>query len=419
MPSAFPFTSLLDDFNRADSDSLGANWTELTDLDIVSNSVVAPSTAGMAYWNPAKFLNGEVRYTINDYDVGGAFFYLPLRIALASNRSLDPTTSGDWSGYTFRLHSSLDAQFYSVDSGLQAIGHPISTPSRASGDEYGVRFFQRTAEIYRKPFGGSWTFLASRYLSGFNSEGRIGAELTAGGIIDNFAGGAYSQSDPLDYLGSHENITGPGALDITVNTPNGASAGDTLFFSLLIASSQTGSVTPPPGATQIGGWTVGIADTYGAPALGVFKVEHDGVEPTYQFTATAGGTRGMTLGVSAYKGDCQVVQTVEGTDASSTTSRDSPEIDATTGNRVIAFHGGSATFNRLDWAPPFSVRADFEFYGMNGIADAPASTDLFATGTPFGSDSTQSIWRLVEIGEPAPVPERQSFYMPRRRMVRR
>lgn len=65
-PAAAGPTSFSDDFNRADSDSLGANWTEAdTDIDIASNTATVPLTFDNTR-NLAVY-TGTACTTVNEY----------------------------------------------------------------------------------------------------------------------------------------------------------------------------------------------------------------------------------------------------------------------------------------------------------------------------------------------------------------
>lgn len=194
--------------------------------------------------------------------------------------------------------------------------------------------------------------------------------------------------------------------------------GDTILFGVHILDSVKNSVASTGGrATRVTPWVTGEADTYGVPAFSVWKAVWDGGSSSYAFTWTDTGGRGECLTAIAISGSLDVVQSVTGTDTAATTVRDSPSIDATPGSTVVAFHGGSAVDDKpVSWRAPFYPIEDEEFYGLNGIGIAEGDAGLFATVRPGGTDATQSMWVLVELGEGEAPPEKQTTIF-RRSMV--
>lgn len=190
--------------------------------------------------------------------------------------------------------------------------------------------------------------------------------------------------------------------NVTVNTPAGLSAGNTIYASLIISTIHKGSVVPPGSATQVGSWIDGVADGFDAPSFGLFKIIYDGVATNYTFSWSSSPTtdRGGSLVLYGYNGSGAgtVVQTVIGTNGSSASARSSPAITGESGNKIIAFHGGSAIGVTLAYTAPFTERVDVEWFGLDGCGDADATGSSQACQvTPTGG-ATQSMWFLVEIG---------------------
>lgn len=196
-------------------------------------------------------------------------------------------------------------------------------------------------------------------------------------------------------------IFDPSATGVVVTTPAGLANGDTIFFAIVMDNAQTGTFSPPGGVTQVGSWVTGISDGFGTPATGMFRVTYDGVAANYSFSFIAGASRGGSMLGYGYSGDCTHQQTVTGTNGSSAAARNSPVLTGTSGNTVLAFHGGSAAAVTLTWSGGFTELADEEWYGLNGAGDSPSGASVQATVTPSGG-STQSMWILEEIGPNAP-----------------
>lgn len=67
---AFPFTSVLDDFDRA---SLGSNWSNAANFSISGNEALVQGTGGAAYWNATSFsANQEAFLTFTDIGAAAA-----------------------------------------------------------------------------------------------------------------------------------------------------------------------------------------------------------------------------------------------------------------------------------------------------------------------------------------------------------
>lgn len=78
----FPFSPILDDFNRANNADLGSNWTPIFNtIAVNSNQAVGGSAStNFEYWNVEQFENSEVYATIISVPVSTAGFSLALRL---------------------------------------------------------------------------------------------------------------------------------------------------------------------------------------------------------------------------------------------------------------------------------------------------------------------------------------------------
>ncbi|MEO8357146.1 MAG: multicopper oxidase family protein [Chloroflexota bacterium] len=194
--SSFPTLSVLDDFNRANANNLGANWNQANsgtnvDLRVNNNQVVANQTndRGQAIWNVTTFGNKQAaaftfaNTTLNNSAVilkaTGANITAPtsfirvryesgsggrVRVTVTTNGGNSYSVIGDFTGVPFASGNTLTAM---VDS---------------------------TGRVYIwKTSGVTTTLLGSIQLPNnalwTTGSGRIGIQLGIGGRIDNFLGG--------------------------------------------------------------------------------------------------------------------------------------------------------------------------------------------------------------------------------------
>ncbi len=192
-----PVTSVLDDFNRADSTTtLGANWSLLKNFSgalanqgITSNQAYNPTAAfdnySAMYWNPTTFANAcEVYMTIstkptNDSDSPGIY--------------LGCTSPGaSFNGYVFGMNLTAgDMAISKVTAGTQTdIGARV-TQAVASGDTILFRRVGTRLRGYIKK-SGVWTLVLTRIDSTFQGAGSIGLYFPGNkvdGRFDDFGGG--------------------------------------------------------------------------------------------------------------------------------------------------------------------------------------------------------------------------------------
>lgn len=188
---AFPVTSVLDDFNRADGDP-GSNWSpEILNnylrLTIASNQLTDNSTAFESnYWNASQFgPDCEVYCDIVAMPTNS--FSLVARMQNPDNDasvvwyelSIDPTNS-----YLLKCSSG-----YASRAQLGAnLGVAFS-----AGDKAGLEVSGSTITAYRYT-GGSWSAIDSRTDSDVSGAGYVGIILwnDSTTTIDNFGGGSTS-----------------------------------------------------------------------------------------------------------------------------------------------------------------------------------------------------------------------------------
>ena len=190
---AFPTTGLLDNFNRADADSLGADWM-LSGLnyawtragEIKSNQAGADDSGDSDSndWYDASTFGPdcEIHYDV----IGGDYFELELRLVTPATTGVD--------GYVVSVSrgATPDAwDFFRVDNGASTkLGATVSQ-NVANGDSIGAEMIGSTLTAYLKPSGGSWGAVGNRSDGTHGGAGYLGTYLSpeATALIDNFSGG--------------------------------------------------------------------------------------------------------------------------------------------------------------------------------------------------------------------------------------
>jgi hypothetical protein len=187
---AFPTTSVLDQFTRANGDP-GANWNgpsfgDANKLTIFSNQIESAAAAfGSECWVASTFGPGiEVYADLASAISGGGSVRLLI---------LDSPTSGTANGYylvadsgnNFNLAKSVSGSGSTIQTGTQAV---------ASGDSFGLQWIGTTVAGWYKAAAGAWTQIVSIVdASVANAAGfYIGIELSTnigGNLLDNFGGG--------------------------------------------------------------------------------------------------------------------------------------------------------------------------------------------------------------------------------------
>ena len=204
---AFPHTSILDTFNRADSGSLGANWTRLnpggalgytsTEIGISGNAAYDPETAGAntasAAWTAATYAaNQEVFYTLSV--LTGNYVGVTLRgqnvNGLAVKYYLGTFSPG--TGWNIQRQDSFSSSTV-LTSG--------TTTTLTAGDLLGGRVYDAggnvTIELW-KVVSGAWTKIGSvtdSSASKITGSGNVGMVIgnpngSSLARVDNFGGGA-------------------------------------------------------------------------------------------------------------------------------------------------------------------------------------------------------------------------------------
>lgn len=189
---AFPSTSILDDFNRANASTLGSNWSILKsyagtgDLGIISNAAYNPEpqfdTYVDMYYNVATYgPDCEVYLTeVTEPTADGLVLYLRIQ---------EPT--GSYDGYGLGALANNDWEVRRIDNEVSTVLGATATQAIANGDKIGFEAIGDTLKGYIYT-GGSWTEVLSRTDAAYGSAGHLGFYATAEVVTwryDDFGGG--------------------------------------------------------------------------------------------------------------------------------------------------------------------------------------------------------------------------------------
>lgn len=181
---AFPTTSVLDNFNRTNSGTLGSSWTAVFNNLSVSSNQCAGTNAGDngSYYNVANYgPNMEVYCDIPTMPASGEFITLWGR---------DDEVNINLYYLLFSRSAGTDeVALFRVDGGAATqLGATISQEFSA-GDSVGMSIIGSTLTAYRQN-GGTWASLGTRTDTTYSAAGYVGL-LVVGTTarIDNFGGG--------------------------------------------------------------------------------------------------------------------------------------------------------------------------------------------------------------------------------------
>lgn len=226
---AFPTTSILDDFNRAnEGPPPSANWVNggFTDyLKVLSNqAITTPAWLGGEMWNTDFGPDCEVYYTIAALNGNtAANIDLFARVQLDGGGVMTDGYAVVWvagSGNLIIYRTAAWSILKSV-TGAQTL---------ADGDSVGMSVVGTTISVYHKPSAGSWTLITTQTDSSVSSAGKIGVYVTAVTTptntisIDDFGGGTVGGGGAPVANFSGTPTSGPAPLsvaftDSSTNTP--------------------------------------------------------------------------------------------------------------------------------------------------------------------------------------------------------
>lgn len=188
---AFPVTSVLDNFDRANG-AVGASWSKIwsgdNDLYVASNQVANNGTVNAwsnGGWNAAT-VGPDCECYLTIATVPTNVFNLYIRMDVLN-------TAGGPDGY--RLSYNGDGTFYidRMDSGTATHLGTVISRSLSNGDAVGIEMVGSTFTFYYKASGGSWTSVTTRTDATHSAAGYIGLEVQSTTIRgDNFGGGTIA-----------------------------------------------------------------------------------------------------------------------------------------------------------------------------------------------------------------------------------
>lgn len=190
---AFPTTTLLDDFDRADASDLGADWSanpteSASNLAISSNQAKRSGTNQSCanYYNPATYgPDVEAYFTIGANLTGTTNTGVICRLTTPGAGTAD--------GYRLSVVNNILRVFRYDNGSATQLGSDISVTT-ATGDSFGIWAIGGQLLVYQKASGGSWTWRGVRSDATYSAAGYL-ALATFDQIdqarFDNFSGGTH------------------------------------------------------------------------------------------------------------------------------------------------------------------------------------------------------------------------------------
>jgi len=181
---AFPTTSIIDDFNRANG-GWGAAWT--TDFGDAAPVIVSNQGASSGVgWSGATY---NTTYAANQE----VYFTVPVS---ADNRVVVYSRYASTNGYALDINTVLNTSATANFNIARVTGGALSTlvnvrQDVSSGDGIGFSVVGSTITAYYKSGAGAWTQVLQTTDATHNQSGKIGIEIFNNvQRIDDFGGGA-------------------------------------------------------------------------------------------------------------------------------------------------------------------------------------------------------------------------------------
>lgn len=199
---AFPSTSVLDAFNRANG-ALGANWGGPIDPSdtvptIFSNAMVGTASVfNSAYWNVSTYLNTECYFTYTSDE----WVYAFSRIGAPNTAGLDCVFSRVRdSGNEIETYIVVDGATVASDTTTGAItgSGQFGTYTRNSGDDILVDTYLNGSIIRSSTFTGAVSLYPAVAVAGYLGVALYGDGDSLTRSIDDFGGGTPSGAGPGD-----------------------------------------------------------------------------------------------------------------------------------------------------------------------------------------------------------------------------
>jgi hypothetical protein len=157
-----PATAVTDNFNRVNSGSLGANWTDLVSgLGITSNTCKAQSAGQKgAYWSGTQIsqFGPNVECGVKIATMGATNDVLEMFVKT--------NAAGDGYGFQYTVKAGNDeVKLVRLDSSTPVqLGDLDTSQAWAAGDSIAIRYVEETGELelWRKPSAGAWAQVTTR-----------------------------------------------------------------------------------------------------------------------------------------------------------------------------------------------------------------------------------------------------------------
>jgi hypothetical protein len=179
---AFPTTSVLDDFNRAnEGPPPSASWSApmwwADNLKVISNTAGSDTTTGDAYWNAGTV--GPACEAYADMTSLGSAAYLGVRMT---------SPGGTADGYFYFWRPGPNAEIARIDNGTRTRLGAAFDASTSAGDSLGISAVEDALTAHGK--NGSWSVVAERVDGTYLTSGYIGLGVDDTTTRwDNFGGG--------------------------------------------------------------------------------------------------------------------------------------------------------------------------------------------------------------------------------------
>jgi len=190
-----PYNTVLDNFNRADSSTLGANWSTPFEigngsLGISSHQVIGAAAAfAQSYWNVTRFAsNQEAFVSIPVVPLVGSYVAIFMRI-----NSPNTTSVSFYSSYVERLAGNWQVGFaYLTAGGTYTVAKTTAISDVLSGAVFRATVVDGIVSAYiNDTLLDTWNGWASASTT-ITGGGFIGLELNTGDTttrLDDFGGG--------------------------------------------------------------------------------------------------------------------------------------------------------------------------------------------------------------------------------------
>lgn len=259
---AFPTTSILDSFNRADEGPppsaswYSTNWPPIEfSLQVIDNQcaiydTVSPNKHGDSAWNTLVGPDCEAYVDIIN-STGSFSVSLWIRVQDKDTKTLGAylVTCGP---------SSMELAKWS--SGYTALASTASI-TISDGDSFGISAIGTALKAYHKPAAGSWTEILSATDSAISAAGyiflRAVASISDGTRFDNFGGGTIPVAPTADFSGTPTS----GAASLPVDFTDLSTGTPTSWAWTFGDGGTSTSQNPSHTYTHIGVYTVALTAT--------------------------------------------------------------------------------------------------------------------------------------------------------------